>query len=204
MTSKLKKIKKLALSSLKGFTLVETLVAVLILMTAIAGPLTIASKGLQVTLVAKDQDTAFYLAQDAIEYIRYARDTNRLNGNDWLIGPGGNSPLNLSTCEGASGCYFDSLDQNPTYINPCPVNGCTAMMNNPTNADYDYVPSGGTQSIFTRTVQIIVPVGIGGINDCSATGNHGCEAIASTTVSWSDQAGITRRVQVREDIFNWQ
>ena len=50
----------------RGFTLIETLIAVLILTTAIAGPLTIASKGLTATLVAKDQISAFYLAQDAV------------------------------------------------------------------------------------------------------------------------------------------
>ena len=56
----------------------ETLIAVFVLSLAITGPFMIAQKGLQAGLISKDQITAFYLAQDAIEYIRYARDTNCL------------------------------------------------------------------------------------------------------------------------------
>ena len=56
----------------------ETLIAVLVLSLAITGPLTIAQKGLQAALISKDQDTAFYLARDAVEYVRFVRDTNCL------------------------------------------------------------------------------------------------------------------------------
>lgn len=55
---------------LKGFTLVETLVAIAILMIAIAGPLTIASKGLTAATYAKNQVIASFLAQDLIEYVK--------------------------------------------------------------------------------------------------------------------------------------
>ncbi len=50
-------------TSLTGFTLVETLVAVTILLVAIAGPMTIASRGMQNAYYAGDQTTAIYLAQ---------------------------------------------------------------------------------------------------------------------------------------------
>ncbi len=55
---------------LRGFTLVETLVAIAILMIAIAGPLTIASKGLTAATYAKNQVIASFLAQDLIEYVK--------------------------------------------------------------------------------------------------------------------------------------
>ncbi|MDE1924815.1 MAG: hypothetical protein KGH79_01385 [Patescibacteria group bacterium] len=191
------KIKKYVKKYAMGFTLVETLVAVVVLMTAIAGPLTIASKSLQATLVAKDQDTAFYLAQDAMEYIRFVRDTNKLSGGDWLTGAGATVPANakdLTPCEGASGCYFDSLGNNPSVITAC-SGACGPIYYDPTNDYFTYNTTGTTQTIFTRTVQILTPVG--------GNGNE-VEAIASTTVSWQDTAGLTRQVQVREDIFNWQ
>jgi Tfp pilus assembly protein PilV len=54
----------------KGFTIVETLVAVTILMISIAGPLTVANKGLLAAINAKDQMIASYLAQDAMEYVK--------------------------------------------------------------------------------------------------------------------------------------
>jgi prepilin-type N-terminal cleavage/methylation domain-containing protein len=71
------------LKQARGFTLVETLVAVLLLTVAIAGPLTIISKSLITALVAKDQVTAFFLAQDAVEYVRFVRDTNKLQDSAW-------------------------------------------------------------------------------------------------------------------------
>jgi hypothetical protein len=56
-----------------GFTIVETLVAVAILMIAIAGPLTIVNKSLRAAMEAQDQVTAAYLAQDVIETPDFSR-----------------------------------------------------------------------------------------------------------------------------------
>ena len=61
-------------STPRGFTLLETFVAITILMFAVVGPLTIVSKALNASYDSRDQITAFYLAQDAIEYIRNVRD----------------------------------------------------------------------------------------------------------------------------------
>jgi len=74
-----------------GFTLVEALVAISVLMVAVVSPLTIAQKGLSSAMYSKDQMIASYLAQDAIEYIKYVRDENvdkTLSGTptDWLYG----------------------------------------------------------------------------------------------------------------------
>src|SRR3569623_1745590 len=93
----------------RGLTLIETLVAVMILASAVAGPLTIASRALNNARVAKDQITAFNLAQDGVEYVRFARDTNTLGGNDWLTGTGGTSAgIDLTPCVSSAGCYVDS------------------------------------------------------------------------------------------------
>ena len=68
----------------RGFTVLETLVAVFILVLAITGPMVFAQSGLRTAFLARDQITAFFLAQDAIETIKNIRDTNALQGNDWL------------------------------------------------------------------------------------------------------------------------
>lgn len=180
----------------KGFTLIETLIAVLVLMMAIAGPLTLAAKGLQATLIAKDQDTAFYLAQDAVEYVRWVRDTNQLRRpgiSDWLAGLDGtaNGHSTVSgNCTGANGCYLNSLSDKITACSgTCPV------LNYDTTNNY-FTYDSGTASIFTRTVSIAAPVG----------GNAG-EASLTVTVTWCDQgctAAVPHKVTVREDMFDWQ
>lgn len=189
-------------SGQRGFTLIETLVAVLLLSAAIAGPLTIASKGLRATLVAKDQFIAFYLAQDAIEYVRYVRDSNCIASgggatgcpvNVWLNGLGawGGSSWE-GGCFSASGCYFDSL--NDPGVNPPVVcsTSCPVMNYDDTLKKFTYPPSGiPVPQKFVRTVKI--------------TNTVADEAVVTVTVSWSDSAGITHvPVTVRENIFRWQ
>ncbi|MBI3632992.1 MAG: prepilin-type N-terminal cleavage/methylation domain-containing protein [Candidatus Vogelbacteria bacterium] len=67
-----------------GFSLIETLVAISILMITIVGPLTLASKGVVFADYVKDEITGFYLAQEAIEAIKNIRDTNVQNNRSWL------------------------------------------------------------------------------------------------------------------------
>lgn len=174
----------------KGFTLVETLIAVLILSIAIAGPLTIASKGLNAALIAKNQATAAFLAQDAMEYLRFARDTNRLENQDWLDGPSATDSTTLTQCESPKTCYLDSTAQNPTFPHACANSGCDPISYDATNHIYNY-DSAATASIFTRTIELI-------------TQAPNKEILAKVTVSWRDTGGVTRQVVVQENMFNWQ
>src|SRR3989344_1106832 len=87
----------------RGFTLIETFVAVTILITAIVGPLAIAAQGLVTAKTASDQTTALYLSQDAMEYVHFVRDSNQLGGVDWLT----SLALCVST-DGTARCSFNS------------------------------------------------------------------------------------------------
>ncbi len=71
-----------------GFTIIETLVAVTVLMIAISGPLVVASKGLTTALYARDQVIASYLAQETMEMIKNIRDNNlgKAVPDTWLSG----------------------------------------------------------------------------------------------------------------------
>jgi Tfp pilus assembly protein PilV len=62
----------------KGFTLVETLVAVSIFSMSILGLLSILASGISNTNYAKKKIMAGYLAQEGIEYVRNMRDTSVL------------------------------------------------------------------------------------------------------------------------------
>lgn len=63
-------------TSKSGFTIIETLVAITILMVSVAGPLSIATKALSNARYAKDQMIASFLAQESMEYIKNLRDNN--------------------------------------------------------------------------------------------------------------------------------
>ncbi len=202
MTNRMEKTNNKKQITKKGFTLIETLVAVLLLATAITGPLTIASKGLTATLVAKDQFTAFYLAQDAMEYVRYVRDSNCLSsggGADgcgvgvWLAGLGSWGGSSWSGgCFGASGCYLDSLNDPATNPPIACTTTCPVMNYDSTIKKFTYPPSGvTTPQQFRRTVQI--------------TNTTADEAVVTVTVAWTDVAGVTHvPAIVRENLLRWQ
>jgi hypothetical protein len=81
-----------------GLTLVETLVAISILTIAVIGPLGIIAQALHTSYYTRDQMTAHYLAQEAVEYVRNLRDNKSIeitgdsindpsyvyNSTDWL------------------------------------------------------------------------------------------------------------------------
>ena len=133
-----------------GFTMVETLVAIAILMISIAGPLTIAQKGLTAAIYARDQVIASFLAQDAMEYIKNVRDNNVnyiINGDsrDWLDG----------IYNGTTNFCTDDLN-NKCRINTTP--GISFPINRVTSDYYLYkdssglytTDSSGTKTMFTR------------------------------------------------------
>lgn len=198
MTDKfLHRIAKSLPAGRQGFTLIETLVAVMILATAVGGPLSIAGRALNNSLVAKDQIIAFFLAQDAIEYVRFVRDTNTLEGDDWLNGSGGSTAgTDLTPCQAPAGCYVDStlavpgVADIPTACDS--VNGCPVMYYDGDNSRYTYNTSGTnvTKSLFTRTILL---------TNISPT-----EQQLTVTVTWSDLGGTVRRVNVYESIFAWK
>ena len=170
-----------------GFTLVETLVAITILLVAIMGPMTIAARGLQSAFHAREQITAFFLAQEGVELIRMHRDGNALGRLGWL----NNIP---GVCRSNSqGCGMDA--RNPAVIRNCNSENCQLSYDtNPLSSGrgfYTYTPTGlPSMSPFTRQIWVN-PLGGGG------------EAVVTVTVSWpSGLFGGTRNVTVTSRIFN--
>lgn len=180
----------------RGFTLIETMVAILLLSTAIAGPLTIASKGLSTSLVAKDQIGAFNLAQDGMEYIRFVRDTNRLKGANWLTGAGGTSAgTDLSACVSSGGtvsCYVDSVQSTVTACS----GACPIINYDSTNHYYSYTTGSASSQRYRRTVTITTPI--------VGTYTNASEANVKVLVQWTAAGGSTKSVTIQENIQNWQ
>lgn len=168
----------------RGFTFVETLVAISILLLAIAAPLTLGSQGLAASRIARDQVIGTYLAQEAIEYARNVRDTNALAGNDWLQG--------LEDCVNAT-CVVDV----PTgAIDACVVGSrdeCEPLVFHKTTGLYGLAGGGSkwVETKFTRVLSIVV-------NEKAPS-----EALITAEVFWTD--GLAeRRLSVEESILDWQ
>src|SRR3989338_6051719 len=108
------------MSMRKGFTLLETLVAVTILALAVSGPLYVANRAYVAVQISRDQLTASYLAQEGIEYARSMRDRDFLyefsRGGDsqdaWTAFVDntaglGDENATMSKCAGTNACYLD-------------------------------------------------------------------------------------------------
>lgn len=150
----------------RGFTLVETLVAITILLVVIVGPLTIAQKGIQSSYYAGEQTTAVYLAQEAIEHIQKLRDDVALHSfqdykdgvnNDLESTRSWHASLVLDTnCTEVEGCDVDMADIDMAYDDmfvDCSLSQseCTLkIQDNTTERMYGY--GAGTPSKFTRKI----------------------------------------------------
>lgn len=159
-----------------GFTLVETLVAIAILLLAIGGPLTIAAQSFFAARFSKDTLTATYLAQEGVEIVRFQRDSNTLAGADWLSG--------MENCLGGK-CYRGAFSSNPV-LNSCSVE-CVPMGYNETTGQYGYgsIPV----SKYVREIQIV---------EISEV-----EVVVNSTVKWSN-GSIEREVELKENLYNWR
>ncbi len=164
--------------NIRAFTLLETLVAVSVLLMALLGPFTIASQSLRSAFYARDQVTAFYLAQEGIEYVRAVRDQNYLSGNDWME--------SLAVCTGVP-CTVDMKNFEHAL---CPENNCAPLTTDINSIFSQQTGAGYTPSKFTRVVSLT-----------EIAGNPD-QKIVSVTVSWQS-VGITRSFTIRERIFDW-
>jgi prepilin-type N-terminal cleavage/methylation domain-containing protein len=187
----------------KGFTLVETLVAISILMLAILGPLSIASTGLQNVYFARDQITAYYLAQEGIEYAREIRDDNYITYTR-------SNPLLawdtiLKNCEPQQapypyGCRIDMprffniySESNPASLVACSsLADCTIPLYEDSNGYYTYNTNapGAVASIFKRYVKI------------TPNGSNPNDLNVQSTVIWQTGSQPQKTFTIAEDIYN--
>ena len=187
----------------KGFTLIETMIAVSILVLAILGPLTIASNALHSAYYASDQVTAFYLAQEGIEYARSVRDNNLFYNQTH---PGGRVwDQGLEVCDqNRDGYVFCGLDSNNAFsagtkvlFNCDFVSPNCRILQDSTGAFHQNGSGSGaglTPTNFYRTITVR-----------QMPGNNGNEDKITVQVTWkTGNLSSPVNFQITEDIFNWQ
>lgn len=114
---------------------------------AIIGPLELAARAIGYSKMSRNQITASFLAQEAMEYIRNKRDTSRQSGNinNWVPTSG------LVTCNNANGCRIDVIYDD---VGNCAAN-CAFIKYDSSNGYYNY--STGQDTDFIRIIKISTP-----------------------------------------------
>lgn len=187
------------LATNRGFTLVETLVAVSIITISVAGPLYTANRAIVAAENARNQLTASHLAQEGIEYVHLMRDNGYLSAYQanpatassvaWADFISGGSAASITQCR-VSACTLDPA-RPMGYGSGFSLIGCSGPSCDPlylSNTIYT-VQQIGVKTPFTRTVQAF---------DVSAND----ERIVST-VSWSYH-NIPYSVTVSNHLTPWQ
>lgn len=188
----------------------ETLVAISLLLLAITGPMVFAQNGLRAAFQSRDQVTAFYLAQDAIEFIKNRRDHNILQkeSDKWLSSfDGTEGPDCASQSDRQGGCTFDTSTADGD-IRECSTEiGVVGCLGKDTNGKDD-VPlkiddkgvigfgktSTSPNSIFARTVYV----------DKTPTAEAPEEARVTVIVRWRSHENLgVREIEMVEYVRNW-
>jgi prepilin-type N-terminal cleavage/methylation domain-containing protein len=184
----------------KGFTLVETLVAISIFSVSAIALLTILSGGITDINYVKNKFIADNLAVEGIEYVRNIRDTNAL----YSPAPTGWQAFlsSFSQCvkNVDDGCYFDnsSLDYSDTTmpvldmnIIPCSQT-CPLLKLNNTTGRFEYNINNNAISSFSRKIEVELPSDL----------NNGNELKIYSTVTWREGSRNYETV-LSTSLFNW-
>lgn len=154
----------------RGFTLVEVLVAVSILLFVIVGPMTIAVQSSRSTEFATEQAIAFFLAQEGLELAQNARDNYQLD----TLGDAtwDDFRSDYSACFAGNGCWLEidpSINVNTTVPTDAKVNvaacsgiSCVLFLDATTGVRSRYThneSAGDTETPYTRriTMELVNP-----------------------------------------------
>jgi Tfp pilus assembly protein PilV len=182
-----------------GFTFVETLVAITVLLVAVVAPMSLANDGIVASKLAQDQIVAFYLAQEGVEAVKNMRDHNRLS-NDASGQLGDSAGGNLSDCivsdpDSEEGCIIDTTQTDGTgtfWTQEC-SGGCEPLRIGDTDPYiYSHQNTGTSESKYTREVKVWYPTG-----DLN-------EAVVEAKITWRfERSGETKNYTVRNYLYNW-
>lgn len=166
----------------KGFTLIETLVAITILILAVTGAFAAAQNGISSATFSKDQIIAFYLAQEGVEQIRNMRDRNGITqpAGGWLTGIANSG----NPCVFGNACRVDAVNNTVTS---CGAPGSCPKLKLNDNGFYSY--DTGADSPFTREITLTQV----SVNEVTVT----------SKVTWK-KGVLDREFRAVDHIMNWQ
>ena len=207
--------KRIGLAPLKksgaGFTLIETLVAVAIIMLAIAGPLVSANRALVSAYIARDQLTASYLGQEGVEYVRRMRDSVYLY--DYKADPSNSNLATLAFSDFTAGSIPGSIKSCFLGSGSCALLDPILPMDVSTGSTYNYAMqlcSNATCSVEGKLSltggRYVFNNGAGGISVFTRSIKFytvGSEIEVVVTVSWNER-GVPYSTVVTDYISPWE
>jgi prepilin-type N-terminal cleavage/methylation domain-containing protein len=184
--------------STRAFTLIETMVAISLLAIAIVPPMSLTAQSLTSAYYARDQVTAFNLAQEGLESVRAVRDaqvlaisqTANASGID-LFGP---IPKNQDFIID-SRMQYSQANQPPTC-----TGACQPLQTDGTLYGYGFCGDGSCNTYFTRTMHACY-IQPGTTYTCNSTPSD--EMRVSATVSWPTAAGQIRTFTIYDNLYRW-
>ena len=171
----------------KGFTIIESLVAIAILILAITGAASAIQTGISSYIFSKDQIIAFYLAQEGLEQVRNIRDENGLKGQNWLTGISANSS---DPCFFGKSCAADPIPLGNPLLFRCgdAPGSCPVLRQDTSTGFFGYDPS-WLATVFRREIVL--------------TQINADEISILVTVDWS-KGIVNRQFRAKESLLNWQ
>lgn len=190
---------------MKGFTLIEALVAIAIITIAVSAPLYTASRSALTAANSENQLVASYLAQEGIEYVRMMRDNEYLavhtdttaSQEAWSNFTTGSDSSSITQCIGKN-CQLEvapsAASQGLTQCagNNCSTNYLYLLPSGSYTQDGTLADSQGVQSptTFVRTItaSLVVPAS---------------DILITSTVTWSFRS-TAYSVTVTDHLTPWQ
>ncbi len=157
-----------------GFTLIEVLIALALLTTALVPAFVLATNAVGLSTTIKNSLISAGLAQEGVEIVRAMRDSN------WFASPAVPFDTGLDAC-----LVSCRVQWNSTV--PLPAAGDPPLKLDATTGLYSYDAS-GTDSIFTR--RIIV------------TKISAYEVDVTSEVTWKERS-VNKKVTVEYHLFDW-
>lgn len=171
----------------RGFSLIETLVAITVLVFGIVGPLTLAQMSLRSFPQIRDRIVAEYLAAEGMDTVRNMRDTALIQDPD-----SGLPNFNVPGCVSITGCYVDATNIDPAF-QPC-TGRCPKIKYDNSAGNYNY--STGADTVFIR--RIIVSSG-----NLTVSGAAGEDAVVTVRVEWPSRFLGTESVELSGYFTDW-
>lgn len=143
-----------------GYSLVEVLIAITVLLISIVGPLTIAQAGLKNASLAKQQNTAFFLAQEGLEVVVKMREDDALpsyvsNPGDDVWSESGVLGIDDLECTSDTPCGVDIANSE---LFRCDADGetCDLYLFDSGRDRYRHDSTGGEATRYRREISVNV------------------------------------------------